>query len=61
MSLEWPAAKVRSTFLEFFQAKEEIAGDGGHSHYPSCGKPYSGLIKSDNTDMISPPQLITPP
>ncbi|KAJ1493096.1 alanyl-tRNA synthetase [Baffinella frigidus] len=37
MSLEWPAAKVRSTFIEFFQAKEEIANDGGHTHYPSCG------------------------
>jgi hypothetical protein len=34
---EWPAAKVRSTFIEFFKAKEETANDGGHTYYPSCG------------------------
>eukprot|EP00292_Cryptomonas_paramecium_P002063 CAMPEP_0113686664 /NCGR_PEP_ID=MMETSP0038_2-20120614/15427_1 /TAXON_ID=2898 /ORGANISM="Cryptomonas paramecium" /LENGTH=975 /DNA_ID=CAMNT_0000607035 /DNA_START=18 /DNA_END=2945 /DNA_ORIENTATION=- /assembly_acc=CAM_ASM_000170 len=48
MALEWPAAKVRSTFIEFFQSKDEKEGkDGGHTFWPS-----SGVVPFDDPTLL---------
>lgn len=48
MASEWPAARVRSTFIEFFKSKDEHDGkDGGHTYWPS-----SGVVPFDDPTLL---------
>ena len=48
MATEWPAARVRSTFIDFFKSKDEHGGkDGGHTYWPS-----SGVVPFDDPTLL---------